>query len=145
MPIGVITMALVIYHNDVSIWDRLSLLNADMWWVIVVSAAAISFGTALGGRQVIRTIGMRMTSLRPVQGFTTHFAAATVIEAASHFGIPVSTTHCVSASVMGVGATRRFSAVRWGIAGNIMAAWILTFPICGLLSYIFILLLNVIF
>jgi len=144
MPIGVITMALVIYHNDAGIWDRLSLLNADMWWVIVVSAAAISFGTALGGRQVIRTIGMRMTSLRPVQGFTTHLAAATIIEAASHFGIPVSTTHCVSASVMGVGSTRRFSAVRWGIAGNIIAAWILTFPICGLLSYIFILLLNVI-
>jgi PiT family inorganic phosphate transporter len=145
MPIGVITMALVIYHNDAGIWDHLSLLNADMWWVIVVSAAAISFGTALGGRQVIRTIGMGMTSLRPVQGFTTHFAAAAVIEAASHFGIPVSTTHCVCASVMGVGATRRFSAVRWGIAGNIVAAWILTFPICGLLSYIFILLLNVIF
>ena len=145
MPIGVITMALVIYYNDVGIWDRLSLLNSDLWWVIIISAAAISFGMAMGGRRVIRTIGMRMTNLRPVQGFTTHLAAATVIETASHFGIPVSTTHCVSASVMGVGATRRLSAVRWGIAGNIVAAWILTFPICGLLGYVFTLLLKLIF
>ncbi len=145
MPIGVITMALVIYYNDVGIWDRLSLLNPDTWWVIVVSAVAISFGIALGGRRVIKTIGMRMTSLRPVQGFTTHLAAASVIETASHLGIPVSTTHCVSASVMGVGATRRLSAVRWGIAGNIVAAWILTFPICGLLGYVFTLLLKLIF
>jgi len=145
MPIGVITMALVIYYNDVGIWDRLSLLNPDTWWVIIVSAAAISFGMALGGRRVIKTVGMRMTSLRPVQGFTTHFAAAGVIETASHLGIPVSTTHCVSASVMGVGSTRRFSAVRWGIAGNIIAAWILTFPICGILGYILTLLLKMIF
>ena len=145
MPIGVITMALVIYYNDVGIWDRLSVLNPDTWWVIVVSAAAISFGMALGGRRVIKTVGMRMTSLRPVQGFTTHLAAASVIETASHLGIPVSTTHCVSASVMGVGSTRRFSAVRWGIAGNIIAAWILTFPICGILGYVLTLLLRMIF
>jgi PiT family inorganic phosphate transporter len=145
MPIGVITMALVIYYNDVGIWDRLSLLNPDTWWVIVVSAAAISFGMSLGGRRVIKTVGMRMTSLRPVQGFTTHLAAASVIETASYLGIPVSTTHCVSASVMGVGSTRRFSAVRWGIAGNIIIAWILTFPICGILGYVLTLLLRMIF
>ena len=145
MPIGVIMMALVIYYKDVGIWDRLSVLNADTWWVIVVSAAAISIGTALGGRRVIKTIGMKMTKLRPVQGFTTHLVAASVIEAASHLGIPVSTTHCVSASVMGVGSTRRFSAVRWGVAGNIIIAWILTFPICGILGYVFTLLLKVLF
>jgi PiT family inorganic phosphate transporter len=145
MPIGVITMALVIYYHDAGLWDRLSLLNSDTWWVIVVAAAAISMGTALGGRRVIKTIGMKMTSLRPVHGFATHFAAASVIETASHFGIPVSTTHCVSASVMGVGATRRFSAVRWGIAGNIVAAWILTFPICGVLGYVITWLFKLIF
>jgi len=145
MPIGVITMALVIYYNDPSIWDRLSLLNAELWWVIVISALAISSGMAMGGWRVIKTIGMRMTNLRPVHGFTTQAAAATVIEIASHFGMPVSTTHCVSASVMGVGATRRFSAVRWGIAGNIVAAWILTFPICGVLGYLFYWLLELIF
>jgi len=145
MPIGVITMALVIHYQDPGIWDRLSLLNADLWWVIVISAAAISSGMAMGGWRVIKTVGMRMTSLRPVHGFATHLAAASVIETASHFGIPVSTTHCVSASVMGVGATRRFSAVRWGIAGNIVAAWILTFPICGVLGYLFTLLLKQVF
>jgi len=145
MPIGVITMALVIHYHDTSIWDRLSLLNSELWWVIVISALAISSGMAMGGWRVIRTVGMRMTTLRPVHGFTTHLAAATVIETASHFGIPVSTTHCVSASVMGVGATRRFSAVRWGIAGNIVAAWILTFPICGALGYFFTWLMELIF
>jgi PiT family inorganic phosphate transporter len=144
MPIGVITMALVIYYHDASLWDRLSLLNSDLWWVIVISALAISSGTAMGGRRVIKTIGMRMTNLRPVHGFSTHFAAAAIIETASHFGIPVSTTHCVAASIMGVGATRRFSAVRWGIAGNIVAAWILTFPICGVLGYFFTWLLKLI-
>ena len=145
MPIGVITMALVIYYNDVGIWDRLSLLNPDLWWVIVISAAAISSGMAMGGWRVIKTVGMRMTSLRPVHGFATHFAAASVIEAASHFGVPVSTTHCVSTSVMGVGATHRFSAVRWSLASNIVTAWILTFPICGALGYLFTLLLKLVF
>ena len=145
MPIGVITMALVIHYNDAGLWDRLSLLNPELWWVIVISAAAISAGTAMGGQRVIKTVGMRMTSLRPVHGFATHLAAASVIETASHFGIPVSTTHCVSTSVMGVGATRRLSAVRWGIAGNIVAAWILTFPICGGLGYLFTLLLKPVF
>jgi PiT family inorganic phosphate transporter len=144
MPIGVITMALVIYYHDTTIWDRLSLLNSELWWVIVISSLAISSGMAMGGWRVIKTVGMRMTTLRPVHGFTTHAAAATIIEIASHQGMPVSTTHCVSASVMGVGATRRFSAVRWGIAGNIVAAWILTFPICGVLGYFFTWLLKLI-
>ena len=144
MPIGVITMALVIFYNDTGIWDRLSILDPNLWWVILISAMAISAGTAMGGWRVIKTVGMRVTTLRPVHGFATHVAAATVIEVASHFGIPVSTTHCVSASVMGVGSTRRFSAVRWGIAGNIVAAWILTFPICGALGYFFAWLLELI-
>ena len=145
MPIGVITMALVIYYQDTSLWDRLSLLDPNLWWVIVISALAISSGMAMGGWRVVKTVGMRVTTLRPVHGFTTHVAAATVIEIASHFGMPVSTTHCVSASIMGVGATRRFSAVRWGIAGNIVIAWIMTFPICGALGYFFAWLLHAIF
>lgn len=144
MPIGVITMGLVIYYGDPTVWDRLSLFNPDLWWVIVISALAISSGMAMGGRKVIKTVGMRMTTLRPIHGFTTHLAAASVIETASQLGIPVSTTHCVTASVMGVGSTRRFSAVRWGIAGNIIAAWVLTFPICGALGYGFTRLLQTI-
>jgi len=151
MPIGVITMAMVIFYKDASLWDRLSLFDPHLWWVIVISALAISAGTAMGGWRVIKTLGMRVTTLRPVHGFTAQASAATVIEIASHgafigqWGIPVSTTHCISASVMGVGATRRFSAVRWGIAGNIVAAWILTFPICGGLGYLFAWLLHPIF
>ncbi len=151
MPIGVITMTMVIFYNDTSLWDRLSLFDPHLWWVIVIPALAISAGTAMGGWRVIRTLGMRVTTLRPVHGFTAQASAATVIEIASHgafigqWGIPVSTTHCISASVMGVGATRRFSAVRWGIAGNIVAAWILTFPICGGLGYLFAWLLHTIF
>jgi len=142
MPIGVIAMAMVIFYNDSTIWDRLSITTADLWWVIVLPALAISAGTAMGGWRVIKTMGMRVTTLRPVQGFTTQAAAATVIEVASAFGIPVSTTHLISASTMGVGSTERFSAVRWGIAGNIVAAWILTFPICGALGYLFSWLLH---
>jgi PiT family inorganic phosphate transporter len=151
MPIGVITMALVIFKNDASLWDRLSLLDANTWWIIVISALAISVGTALGGWRVIKTVGMRVTTLRPVHGFAAQASAATVIEIASHgafmgqWGIPVSTTHCITASVMGVGATKRLSAVRWGVAGNIIAAWILTFPICGGLGYLFAWLLGMIF
>jgi PiT family inorganic phosphate transporter len=145
MPVGIITMALVAFYRDTSLWDRLSLLNPELWWVIVLSSLAISSGMALGGRRVIKTVGMRVTTLRPINGFTAQASAAAVIEAASHLGIPVSTTHCVSSSIMGVGATTRFSAVRWSIAGNIVAAWILTFPICGALGYFFSWLLHLIF
>ena len=136
MPIGVITMALVIYTGQTSLWDNIP------WWIIIVSALAISSGTVMGGWRVIRTIGMKVTTLQPIHGFATQASAATVIEVASQLGIPVSTTHCASAAVMGVGATRRLSAVRWGVAGNIVAAWILTFPICGALGYLFAWLLK---
>jgi len=142
MPIGVITMALVIYSGDAGWWDRLSLFDPIGRYIIIVSALAISSGIAIGGWRVIRTLGMRVTTLRPVHGFATQVSAATVIEIASHLGIPVSTTHCASSSVMGVGATRRLSAVRWGVAGNIVAAWILTFPICAGLGYLFAWLLK---
>ncbi|UCG55148.1 MAG: inorganic phosphate transporter [Dehalococcoidia bacterium] len=144
MPMGIMVMALVIFYDDPSLWERLSLFNADTWWIIIIAALSISFGTAIGGWRVIKTIGMRVTTLRPVHGFAAQTAAASVIEMASYFGIPVSTTHCISTSVMGVGATRRLSAVRWGVAGNIMIAWVLTFPICGILGYLFSLLLGLI-
>ena len=143
MPIGVITMALVIYYDQPALWNQLP--YGDLWWVIVISALAISSGTAVGGWRVIRTLGWRVTALQPVHGFAADFSAAAVIEAASILGIPVSTTHCASSAIMGVGATRRLSAVRWGVAGNIAAAWILTFPICGGLGYLFAWLLKAIF
>lgn len=145
MPVGVITMALVAYYGDPTLWERLSITDPQLWWIIVVSALSISTGMGLGGWRVIKTVGMRVTTLRPINGFTAQASAAAVIEGASQLGIPVSTTHCVSSSIMGVGATVRFSAVRWGIAGNIVAAWILTFPVCGVLGYFFSWLLHAIF
>jgi PiT family inorganic phosphate transporter len=139
MPIGVITMALVIHTGQVELWDNIP------WWVIIVSALAISLGTAIGGWRVIRTVGMKITALQPVHGFATQASAATVIEIASRMGIPVSTTHCATAAVMGVGATRRLSAVRWGVTRNIVLAWILTFPICGALGWAIASLLKIAF
>jgi len=148
MPIGVIAMALVIYYQQigqaVAVWDEIT-LGGNLWWVIIISALAISSGTAVGGWRVIKTVGLRVTALQPVHGFAAQASAATVIEVASLLGIPVSTTHCASSAVMGVGATRRLSAVRWGVAGNIVTAWILTFPICGGLGYLFAWLLKAIF
>jgi PiT family inorganic phosphate transporter len=139
MPIGVITMALVIHTGQVELWDNIPL------WVIIISALALSLGTAVGGWRVIKTVGMKITSLQPIHGFATDATAATVIEVASHFGIPVSTTHCATAAVMGVGATRRLSAVRWGVTRNIVLAWVLTFPICGALGWIIASLLKLAF
>ena len=139
MPIGVITMALVIYTGQAGLWDSIP------WWVITLGALSISAGTAIGGWRVIKTLGMKVTTLRPVHGFAAEASAATVIEVASRLGIPVSTTHCISSSIMGVGATRRLSAVRWGVAGNIVAAWVFTFPICGGLGYLFAWLLKMMF
>jgi len=128
MPIALIAMALMTYYGSAEFQIP--------FWVVVVSAASISLGTALGGRRVIETLGLKMTTLRPAQGFAANAAAATVIEIASRLGIPVSTTHCISAAIMGVGATRRLSAVRWGIARNIVLTWILTFPVCGILGWL---------
>jgi len=139
MPIGVITMALVIYTGQSGLWDSIP------WWVIILSALAISSGTAIGGWRVIKTLGFRVTALQPVNGFAADFSAAVVIWLASQFGIPVSTTHCASSAIMGIGATRRLSAVRWGVARSIVVAWILTFPICGGLGYLFAWLLKIIF
>jgi PiT family inorganic phosphate transporter len=129
MPIGLMAVALMI-HSGAKEWSD------PPFWIIALSAVAISLGTALGGWRVIRTLGTRVTALRPVQGFAAETAAASVIETASVFGIPVSTTHVITSSIMGVGATKRLSAVRWGVAGNIVFAWLMTFPICGVLGWV---------
>jgi inorganic phosphate transporter, PiT family len=103
-------------------------------WVILVAASAISLGTAAGGWRIIRTMGQRVVKLDPVHGFAAETTAASVILAASHFGVPVSTTHVISSAIIGVGSSDRFSAVRWGIAGNIVIAWVLTIPASGLVA-----------
>ncbi len=104
-------------------------------WMIVSAAAVMGFGTMIGGWRVVRTMGMRMTHLEPVQGFAAETGAASVITLAAHFGIPVSTTHAIGSAIMGVGSTKRFSAVRWGVAGQVVAAWVLTWPSCALLGF----------
>jgi PiT family inorganic phosphate transporter len=104
-------------------------------WVKIVCAVSIGLGTASGGWRIIKTMGMRITALTPVSGFAAETSAATVIEIATRFGIPISTTHAISGAILGVGSTRRLSAVRWGIAGRIVTAWVLTIPGCFLLGY----------
>jgi PiT family inorganic phosphate transporter len=139
MPIGIITIALVIHTGQANLWDNIP------WWVIAISAAAISLGTASGGWRIIKTLGMKVTALEPIHGFAADFSGAAVIEGASLLGIPVSTTHCISSAIMGVGATRRLSAVRWGVARRIVLAWVITFPVCGGLGYLFARLLRPLF
>ncbi|MGA5763153.1 inorganic phosphate transporter [Nonomuraea bangladeshensis] len=98
-------------------------------WVILAAAGAISLGTYAGGWRIMRTLGRRIIALDPPQGFAAESAAATVLYvAAIGFGAPISTTHTITSAIMGVGATKRLSAVRWGVAGNIVTAWILTIP-----------------
>lgn len=96
--------------------------------VILAAASAISLGTAAGGWRIIRTMGTRVVKLDPVHGFAAETTAASVIVAASHFGMPVSTTHVISGAIMGVGSSDRFNAVRWAVARNIGIAWVLTLP-----------------
>ncbi|HXX58109.1 MAG TPA: inorganic phosphate transporter [Thermodesulfovibrionales bacterium] len=124
---GIITMAIVSYY-------RLSDFHVPLW-VIVLCATAMASGTAAGGWRIIKTLGVRLVHLRPVHGFAAETAAATIIEVASRIGLPVSTTHVISSTIMGVGASKRLSAVRWGIGGNIVIAWILTIPACVLLGW----------
>ena len=105
-------------------------------WVIILCAATMAAGTAAGGWRIIRTLGHKMVKLQPVHGFAAETTAAVIIQAASSYGIPLSTTHVISASIMGVGAVKRFSGVKWGLVGRIVWAWVLTIPLTGLIGYI---------
>ncbi|MBI4790256.1 MAG: inorganic phosphate transporter [Chloroflexi bacterium] len=106
------------------------------WWVILISSVTMAIGTALGGWRIIRTLGMRMVQLQPYEGFAAENGAATVIEVASRLGIPVSTTHTIGTSIMGVGSVRRLSGVRWSVAREVVAAWVLTFPVCAFIGWL---------
>jgi len=107
------------------------------WWVMLICGTVMGVGTIIGGWRIMRTLGFRLTKLEPVNGFAAETASSFAILLASRFGIPLSTTHCITTSILGVGASRRFSAVRWGMAGNIVITWIITFPVCGVLGYAF--------
>ena len=100
-------------------------------WVIVSAALAMGAGTYAGGWRIIKTLGTRIAKLDPPQGFAAQTACASILWTTAHFGFPVSTTHAISGSVMGAGASRRLSAVRWGVAGNIVVAWVMTIPCAG--------------
>ena len=123
---GIIAMALVTigYSSEFSV----------PWWVVALSAGAISLGTALGGWRIIRTLGGKFYKIRPVHGFTTQIASAFIILGAAFLGGPVSTTHVVSSAILGVGSAERVSRVRWNVVGNIVAAWVLTIPASALLA-----------
>jgi PiT family inorganic phosphate transporter len=127
---GVITLALATYHG----WSG---DEFDVpFWVVISAATAMGLGTATGGWRIVKTMGLKVVELRPIDGFAAETAAATVIETASRLGIPVSTTHVISSAIMGVGATRRASAVRWGVAGRIVSAWVVTIPACVTLGWL---------
>jgi inorganic phosphate transporter, PiT family len=125
---GVITLALVAHGN----------ISANSFhvplWVVVASASSISLGTYTGGWRIIKTMGSRIISMDPAQGFVAQAAGAAVILAASTAGYPLSTTHVITGGIAGAGAGKRLSAVRWGVAGDIVRAWILTLPCAGLVA-----------
>ena len=105
-------------------------------WVIFLCAAVMAMGTLTGGWRIINTMGMKLTRLETHQGFAAEVAAGTVIEVATRFGIPLSTTHTITCAIVGVGATRGGSAVNWGVTQRLVMAWFLTFPICGFISWV---------
>ena len=123
---GVITLALFVN-------GRIDSFEIPLW-VILASGGVMAAGTYMGGARVIRTLGVRIIKMRPIHGFAAESAAASVIELATRTGVPVSTTHVITSSILGMGSTRRLSAVRWGVAKSIVYAWILTFPACALLG-----------
>lgn len=103
-------------------------------WVIVACAIAIGLGTMAGGHRIIKTMGTKIIKITPLQGFAAESSAAIVLQTTAALGIPVSTTHCINAAILGVGASKRISAVRWGVAGNILLAWVLTLPAAALIA-----------
>jgi PiT family inorganic phosphate transporter len=112
------------------------------FWVILLCAGTMGIGTMVGGWRIIKKVGMSMVDLKPWQGFCAETAAGATIMAASHFGIPLSTTHTITMSIAGVGASRRMDSVRWDIAKDIIWAWVLTFPVCGAIGFVVALLIK---
>ena len=123
---GVITLALVTSGQLTS--------SEVPTWVIVACALAMGLGTMVGGWRIIRTLGIKMVKLEPVHGFSAETAAASVLLFTAHFGLPVSTTHTITSAILGVGSTKRLSAVRWGVTSKIFSAWVFTLPGAALLG-----------
>lgn len=135
-PMGVLALGLALYYgHEPSI----------PIWVVLSAATVAAVGTAYGGWRIIRTLGMRVTDLDPVQGFAAEVSGATVIQLASQVGIPISTTHAITSSILGVGASRRLSAVRWGVTIQIFTSWLLTVPVTVGLGALYVLILRSVF
>ncbi len=146
---GIITLALASWvvggGATLPDWMHASKDGVVPQWVIVSCAAAIALGTAAGGTRIIKTMGTKIIRITPLQGFAAETAGALTILVASRFGVPVSTTHCINASIMGVGASKRISAVRWGVAGNILWAWVLTLPVSAAIAWVLLHVLTAVF
>ena len=139
---GIVTLALFAAtsnHDLDNLPSWLWFLRADGMnvhnWVIILCGLTMAAGTAAGGWRIIKTMGHKMVKLQPINGFAAETTAAMVIETATHFGVPLSTTHVISSTIMGVGSVKRFSAVKWGIVGRIVWAWVLTIPVAGLIGF----------
>jgi PiT family inorganic phosphate transporter len=140
---GIITLALFTGTNAGSfdhLPDWLNFLKTPTFvlppWVIGLCAVTMAVGTAAGGWRIIRTLGHRMVKLQPVHGFAAETTAALIIQGASYYGIPLSTTHVISTSIMGVGAVKRFSGMKWTVVERIIWAWLFTLPASGLIGYV---------
>ncbi len=137
---GIITLALVSFAaaghaGELPAWV-MPIDDAHIpMWVILSCASAIAIGTAAGGKRIIKTMGTGIIRITPLQGFAAETAGTATILSASALGVPVSTTHCINAAIMGVGASKRISAVRWGVAGNMFMAWVLTIPLSALIAF----------
>jgi PiT family inorganic phosphate transporter len=129
-----IIMALLIAGGLMQPDTVLSLTNWNTLWIILSCHLAMAIGTALGGWRIVRTMGMKIAKLRPVGGFCAESSGAATLFVATHFGIPVSTTHTITGAIIGVGATSRLSGIKWGVAGRIVWAWVLTVPASGIVA-----------
>jgi PiT family inorganic phosphate transporter len=128
---GIIAMSLALYAGESQAGAHFHV----PLWVMVACAAAMGAGTMAGGVRIIKTMGTKIIELKPIDGFAAETSAAVTILAASHLGMPVSTTHVLSGAIMGVGSSRRVSAVRWGVTVRVMWAWVLTIPVSAAVAW----------
>lgn len=136
-PMGVLTIAIAVYLGQPATEVPL--------WVIFTVAGVAGLGVAAGGWRIIRTLGTRVTGLTPEQGFAAETSAASVLQVASEFGIPVSTTHTITSAIVGTGVARRWTSVRWGLVGEIAMSWMLTLPATVALGFLYAYLVSAIF
>ena len=139
-----IIVALLIAASYMKAGTQLSLTDSGTMWIILSCHAAMAIGTALGGWRIVRTMGMKITKLKPVGGFCAETAGAMTLLVATHAGIPVSSTHTIAGSIIGVGSTTGLSAVKWGVAARIIWAWFLTIPAAALVGAVLMSLFNAI-